>query len=61
MSVISLGGVGLGGKNPEDFYGGISDDQAIETVHRAISRGINFIDTAPLYAESERRIGVALE
>lgn len=30
-------------------------------MHRAISRGINFIDTSPLYAESERRIGVALD
>jgi aryl-alcohol dehydrogenase-like predicted oxidoreductase len=30
-------------------------------VHRAVERGVNFIDTSPLYAESERRIGLALE
>ena len=61
VSVVSLGGVGLGGKAAGDLYGGIDDDAAIAAVHRAIERGINFIDTSPLYAESERRIGLALE
>lgn len=61
MSVISLGGVGLGGSSASDLYGGISDAEAIATVHRAIQRGINFIDTSPLYRESEKRIGLALE
>ena len=61
VSVVSLGGVGIGGKLPSDFYGGVTDDVAVATVHRAVARGINFIDTSPLYAESERRIGIALE
>jgi D-threo-aldose 1-dehydrogenase len=34
---------------------------AIAAVHRAIARGVNLIDTSPLYRESERRIGLALE
>ena len=58
---MCLGGVGLGGSAAGDLYGGISDVQAIATIHRAIERGINFIDTSPLYRESERRIGLALE
>eukprot|EP00949_MAST-11_sp_MAST-11-sp1_P004990 g4990.t1 len=56
VSVISLGGVGLGG-----IYGEVGDDEAVETVHRAVQAGINFIDTSPIYGDSERRIGLALE
>ena len=33
--------------------------QIIKAVLTAVNRGINFIDTAPLYMESERRIGIA--
>ncbi|KAL1522135.1 hypothetical protein AB1Y20_021776 [Prymnesium parvum] len=61
VTVVSLGGVGLGGTEPDELYGGVSDEVAIATVHRAIARGINYIDTSPLYRESERRIGLALE
>lgn len=61
VSTVCLGGVGLGGTASGDLYGGISDEDAIATVHRAIELGINFIDTSPLYRESERRIGLALQ
>ena len=61
ISVVSLGGVGIGAKGAAELYGGVTDEEAIATVHRAIERGINFIDTSPLYRESERRIGLALE
>jgi aryl-alcohol dehydrogenase-like predicted oxidoreductase len=50
---LSMGGAGLG-------RGGVTDDEAIEAVHRAIELGINYLDTAPLYGESERRVGLAL-
>jgi aryl-alcohol dehydrogenase-like predicted oxidoreductase len=54
VTEISLGGAGLGGKRTAD------DDQiAVATVRRAIERGINYLDTSPLYGESERRIGLA--
>lgn len=39
---------------------GVSDEEAMAAVHQALKRGINYIDTSPLYAESERRIGLAL-
>src|SRR5206468_3235403 len=56
VTEISLGGVGLGGKRTTD-----DDAIATATVRRALERGINFVDTSPLYAESERRLGVALK
>jgi aryl-alcohol dehydrogenase-like predicted oxidoreductase len=56
VTALSLGGAGIGG-----VYGDASDDGAIETVHYAIERGINYVDTSPLYGESERRVGLALE
>jgi aryl-alcohol dehydrogenase-like predicted oxidoreductase len=56
VSELSLGGVGLGGKRTAD-----DDQTAAKTVQRAWDQGINYFDTSPLYAESERRIGLALK
>lgn len=50
---LSLGGARIGGSN-------VTDDEAVETVRCAISLGINYLDTSPLYGESERRVGLAL-
>ena len=36
------------------------DDEAIRIIHRAIDAGINFLDTADMYAESEVVVGKAL-
>jgi aryl-alcohol dehydrogenase-like predicted oxidoreductase len=53
--------IGLGGAGLNDLYGKPSNDaQAIACVRRALELGINYIDTSPLYGESERRLGVAL-
>lgn len=56
VTALSLGGAGIGG-----VYGDASDEAAIETIHYAIEHGINYVDTSPLYGESERRVGLALE
>ena len=53
VTCLGMGGAGLG-------RGDTTDDEAIEAVHRAIDLGINYLDTAPLYGESERRVGLAL-
>ena len=37
-----------------------TDDEAVETIHEAIERGINFVDTSPEYGVSESRVGLAL-
>ncbi len=43
-------------------FGGVDDEVAAQTVHRALDLGVNLIDTSPLYGdgESERRLGLAL-
>ena len=53
VTVLSLGGARIGGNN-------VTDDEAVEAVRRAITLGINYLDTSPLYGESERRTGLAL-
>ena len=52
VTCLGMGGAGLG-------RGDVTDDEAVEAVHRAIDLGINYLDTAPLYGESERRVGLA--
>ena len=44
------------------FFGGAksSDEEAVEGVRRAIELGLSYVDTSPLYGESERRVGLAL-
>ena len=53
VTSLSLGGARIGGSN-------LTDDEAIATVRCAIELGLNYIDTSPLYGESERKIGLAL-
>ncbi len=54
--------VGLGCASIGGLYGDIPDQQALDVVGRALSLGINLIDTAPLYGygKSEIRVGKAL-
>jgi aryl-alcohol dehydrogenase-like predicted oxidoreductase len=51
---LGLGCAGFGGGNS-------SDQDAVEGVRRAIELGLDYVDTAPLYGQSERRVGLALE
>lgn len=53
VTCLGLGGARIGGDD-------VTDDEAVETVHRAITLGMNYLDTSPLYGESERRVGLAL-
>ena len=57
ISEVGLGTWAIGGW----WWGGTDDEKAIETVRRAIDLGMTFIDTAPMYGESQRRVGLALE
>ncbi|HWQ53058.1 MAG TPA: aldo/keto reductase [Bryobacteraceae bacterium] len=64
VSVISLGTVELGldyGIAPQAGEGRPDDAEAARLLHRALDLGINLIDTARAYGESERRIGSALK
>ena len=44
------------------FFGGAksSDEETVGGVRRAIELGLSYVDTSPLYGESERRVGLAL-
>jgi aryl-alcohol dehydrogenase-like predicted oxidoreductase len=56
---LRVKGIGLGCA----FFGNakVSDQDAYDGVRRAIDLGLNYVDTSPLYGESERRVGLALE
>ena len=58
VSRLGLGGAPIGGL----YRAAVSVEQAVAIVHRALGRGITFIDTAPAYGDgqSERLIGEAL-
>lgn len=51
VSVLALGGV---------MYNYLPDDQAAAVVRRALDLGVNYIDTAAGYEDSERKIGLAI-
>ncbi|MBX3031621.1 MAG: aldo/keto reductase [Chloroflexi bacterium] len=57
MSVLALGGGGIGG-----VYGRTSVDAAIDTVRAALDAGIDLIDVAPLYGDglAESVVGAAI-
>lgn len=58
LSLISMGGSGYG-----NVYGQINEAQSLDSVHYAIDRGINYIDTAYWYGQgsSEQFLGKALK
>lgn len=65
VSPIGLGTVKLGRNRGVKYPGGEgyalpSDEQAMELLRTASELGVNLIDTAPAYGESERRLGELL-
>jgi aryl-alcohol dehydrogenase-like predicted oxidoreductase len=58
ISRIALGTWAIGGW----MWGGTNEDESIKTIHAALDRGINLIDTAPIYGfgRSEEIVGKAL-
>jgi uncharacterized protein len=55
---VEVSAVGLGGVC---WCLAETDQAAVDVVHRAIDRGITFIDTASGYKNSEERLGLALQ
>ncbi|MEE1740540.1 aldo/keto reductase [Streptomyces sp. BE147] len=53
VSEIGYGAWGIG----ESGWVGASEDESVRALHRAIDLGVNFIDTARGYGESERIVG----
>lgn len=53
VSEIGYGAWGIG----ESGWVGASEDESLRALHRAIDLGVNFVDTARGYGESERIVG----
>ncbi len=56
---LQVSELGLGGLFVSSYGSGY--DQARDAIHRALELGVNYIDTAPGYANSEEVLGKALE
>lgn len=57
----SVGRLGYGAMVLEGYYGPSDDDRAVETIHRALDRGMTMIDSADAYGDghNERLVGRA--
>jgi aryl-alcohol dehydrogenase-like predicted oxidoreductase len=55
--------IGLGCMGMSAFYGSADEGEAVETIHRALDAGCNFLDTSDMYGPhtNERLVGRAIK
>ena len=59
---LEVSAMGLGCMGMSEFYGTIDEREAIDTIHRALDLGVNFLDTADMYGPftNEKLVGKAI-
>ncbi len=55
-----IGKLGFGAMGFAGWFGAQAETEHIRALHRALDLGVNFVDTAAAYGESERIVGTAL-
>jgi len=56
VSFLGIGGCSAGG-----LYGAVAEEESVQTLVEAVRAGVNYVDTAPYYGDSERVVGEALK
>jgi len=62
-SNLKINRIGLGCMGMSEFYGSFDEQESIQTLHKAVELGVNFLDTADMYGSgaNEELLGKAFQ